>query len=67
MPRPSNFSANELADMILAYGEAGQSGRQALEIYRERFPNRRTRDSWHDVYVGALIVMCDAYIACWIN
>lgn len=41
MPRPSNFSSRELADMILMYGEAGQIGRRAVTLNTERFPERR--------------------------
>ena len=29
-----------LVDMTLCYGAAGGSGRRALRIYQERFPNR---------------------------
>lgn len=41
MPRSSIFSSRELADMILIYGESGRSGRRAISLYRERFPDRR--------------------------
>lgn len=41
MPRQSNFSAQEYADMILLYGEARGSSAGALALYRERFPHRR--------------------------
>lgn len=40
MPRLTTFTAPELIDMILMYGEALQNGNRALALYRERFPNR---------------------------
>ncbi|XP_066600036.1 histone-lysine N-methyltransferase SETMAR-like [Prorops nasuta] len=38
------FTKNEYVDMIFAYGEAKQSARRAVQIYKERFPTRRHPD-----------------------
>lgn len=35
------YMFSELADMVMCYGEARGSGRGALRIYQERFPNRQ--------------------------
>lgn len=36
-----NFSNEEYADMLLAYGSANCNAREARRIYQERYPNRR--------------------------
>lgn len=36
-----NFSAEELLDMVLIYGECRQNGAPPLRLYAERFPQRR--------------------------
>lgn len=40
-----NFTNQEMADMVYVYGEARGSAREALNIYRQRFPNRRWPDA----------------------
>lgn len=36
------FSVREYYDMILTYGEAYQNSREAVRLYQERYPDRRT-------------------------
>lgn len=37
-----NFSSQEYADMLLAYGSADCNGHEARRIYQERYPDRRS-------------------------
>lgn len=34
------YDARELCDILLIYGEAGGNASLALDLYRERYPNR---------------------------
>lgn len=51
---PLNFSAEELVDMILVYGECLCNGNAALRLYAERFPARRQPNNAR-VIVNAII------------
>lgn len=37
-----NYSSAELTDMLLVYGESRQNSREAIRLYNERYPQRRT-------------------------
>ena len=37
-----NYSCAELTDMLLVYGETRQNSREAVRLYNERYPQRRT-------------------------
>lgn len=39
-----NYSNEELADMVMIYGEARGNAREATRIYAERYPNRNVPD-----------------------
>jgi hypothetical protein len=38
----AHLTNNEVTDIVLAYGQAGQNAVQAQHIYQKRFPDRRT-------------------------
>ena len=49
----SKYSNEELADMILIYGESQCNQRRAEQLYAQRFPERR-----HPVH-GFILVLCE--------